>query len=233
MEDERFFNAPVVLYVDFMKNSNICLNNVFDYAVYQHSLKLTGTKPARFMAALEWFNLTVGNINTRIENGQELTDSILSNSPKVGISRTIWYDFIKNEKSDFDKICLLAYLAIKSIINDKPYFKLTNNYWLARMDGKSCSIKSLDELSEEIRIYSTEYQLTKIKKALRDNWGLTYYGKNVRGFYVSNSLTIEQLVLEVFKSRQKKVDNYTERIKEAEIQALKNITRPFQDHNTT
>ena len=225
MADVKYFNAPIVLYVGFMKDSNKCLNNVFDYAIYQHSLKLTGTQAERFKAACEWYGVNSGNNSKSIANGKELNETISSKSPKVGLSLSMFWEFYGSDKSDFEKACLLAHLALKSILKDKPYFKLTNNYWLARIDGKCSSIKSLDELSEEIIKYSTEYQLTKIKKELRENWGLSYYGKNVRGFYVSNSLTIEQLVLEVFKSRQKKTDNYSERIKEAEKQALENIKR--------
>jgi hypothetical protein len=226
MADVKYFNAPISLYAGFMHNSNSCLNDVFDYAIYQHSLKLTGTQPVRFKAACEWYEVTSGSSSKSIANGKELNETIPAKSPKTGLSLSLFWEFYGSDKSDFEKICLLAHLALKSILKDKPYFKLTNSYWLARMDGKSSSVKSLYELSEEIQKYSTEYQLTKIKKELRDNWGLSYYGKNVRGFYVSNSLTIEQLVLEVFKSRQKKTDNYAERIKEAEKQALENISRP-------
>lgn len=225
MADEKYFNTPICLYKNFLIDSTRCLSNVFDYAIYQHSLKLDGTQSVRFNAACEWYGVTSGNNNKSIENGKELTNTTQVNNPKVGISLSLFWDFYKNDKSEFEKVCLLAHLAIKSILKDKPYFKLTNNYWLARMDGKSCSVNSVEELSEDIQRYSTEYQLTKIKKELRENWGLSYYGKNVRGFYVSNSLTIEQLVFEVIKSRQKKNDNYSERIKEAERQALEIITQ--------
>ncbi len=225
MTDEKYFNTPICLYQNFLIDSTRCLDNVFDYAIYQHSLKLKGTQSARFNTVCEWYEVTAGNNSKSIENGKELTNNTQINSPRVGISKTMWFDFYKNDKSEFEKVCLLAHLAIKSILKDKPYFKLTNNYWLARMDGKSCSVDSFEELSDHIQRYSTEYQLTKIKRELMENWGLSYYGKNVRGFYVSNSLTIEQLVLEVFKSRQKKADSYSERIKEAEKQALEIIKK--------
>lgn len=230
MEDVKYFNAPIGLYKGFMKNSDNCLHNVLCIALYTHATdKLSsGSEIVRFKSACDYYGVDNKTATRDLNNAKQL--SYPFNSPFVGLNVEIFWKFYSSEKSDFEKVCLLAYLAIKSILKNKPYFKLTNNYWLARMDGKSSSVSSLDELSEEIQKYSTEYQLTKIKKELRDNWGLSYYGKNVRGFYVSNSLTIEQLVLEVFKSRQKKTDNYSERIKEAEKQALIDISRPKHDH---
>src|ERR1035437_2016288 len=148
MDDVKYLNAPIGLYKGFIDNSNKCLDNVFDYAIYQHSLKLTGTQPVRFNTACEWYGVTSGNNSKSIANGKELNESIHNKSPKVGISLKMFWEFFGSDKSEFEKVCLLAHLAIKSILKDKSYFKLTNNYWLARMDGKSCSVTSLNELSD-------------------------------------------------------------------------------------
>lgn len=204
--DVKYFNFPIQLLDGFMDDSHLVLNNIFDYAIYQHSLKLSGTKMERFKAACEWFGVTSGNTTLSITNGQELTDSIPLCCPKVGISRTMWFDFYQNEKTDFDKICLLGYLAIKSILQTKPYWKLDNKFWLSRMDGKAKAVNELWELSETMCNLASEYQTVKIKKELRNNWGLITYSRYTRGFYVSFSLTLEQLVYEAERLRKSTKD---------------------------
>jgi len=223
-EKEKYFNVPVQLFIGFMDDSIKCLNSVFDYAVYQHSLKLEGTQAERFKAACKWYGVTAGNNSKSIADGKELTDDTPESSPKVGISLSMFWDFYKNEKSDFDKICLLGYLAIKSILQTKPYWKLDNKFWLARMDGKVKTVAKFDELSESILKYSSEYQTVKIKTELRNNWGLTTYSRYTRGFYVSFDLTLDQLVFEAEKRRKSIKDTlYREAEKEALLKAMRQL----------
>lgn len=204
--DEKYFNVPIQLFSGFMVDSLKCLNNVFDYAIYENSLKLNGTQTERFKAACTWYEVTPGNESESIRNGREKVLNADKNSPKVGISKTMWFDFYKNDKSDFDKICLLGYLAIKSILQNKAYCKIDNKFWLSRMDGNAKSIIDFFELSEALKPYANEYQTVKIKTELRNNWGLTTYSRHTRGFYVSFDLDIEQLVFEAEKRRKSTID---------------------------
>ena len=222
--DEKYFNVPIQLFRGFMDDSLNCLNNVFDYAIYEHSLKLNGVQIERFRAACKWYGVTPGNENESFRNGREKVLNADKKSPKVGISKTIWFDFYKNDKSDFDKICLLGYLAIKSILQNKAYCKIDNKFWLSRMDGNAKSINDFFELSETLKPYANEYQTVKIKTELRNNWGLTTYSRHTRGFYVSFDLTIEQLVFEAEKRRKSTIDKqHKDREKEAIKAALKRL----------
>ncbi|MFZ4798748.1 MAG: hypothetical protein ACOYMA_14710 [Bacteroidia bacterium] len=221
MKDEKYFNVPVQLFHGFMDDSSKCLNDVFDYAVYQHSLKLTGTQAERFKAACKWYGVTSGNNSKSITDAKELAENTPENSPKVGLSLSMFWNFYKNEKSEFDKICLLGYLAIKSILQNKPYWKLDNKFWLSRMDGKVKAVSMFDELSGFILKYSSEYQIVKIKTELRNNWGLITYSRYTRGFYVSFELTLDQLVFEAEKRRKSTKDKlYREAEKEALLKAM-------------
>lgn len=204
--DEKYFNVPIQLFRGFMIDSLNCLNNIFDYAIYEHSLKLDGMPAERFKASCRWYGVTAGNESESIRNGRERVLNADKNSPRVGISKTMWFDFYKNDKSDFDKICLLGYLSIKSILQNKAYCKIDNKFWLSRMDGNAKSINDFVELSEAIKPYANEYQTVKIKKELRNNWGLTTYSRHTRGFYVSFDLSIEQLVFEAEKRRKTTID---------------------------
>lgn len=204
--NEQYFNVPIQLFSGFMDDSLKCLNNVFDYAIYKHSLKLNGNETERFKAACEWYEVTPGNYSKSILNGRAQFINEQKNSPKVGISKTMWFDYYKNEKTDFEKVCLLGFLAIKSILQNKAYCKIDNKFWLSRMDGNAKSVNDFFELSEALKPYANEYQTVKIKKELRNNWGLTTYSRHTRGFYVSFDITLEKLIYEAEKRRKSTID---------------------------
>ena len=117
------------------------------------------------------------------------------------IHLSIYWDYRNNEKTEFDKVCLLAFLGIKSIIQNKAYCKIDNRFLLARMDGKAKSV-DFPALSKCIGKYANEYQTKKIKSALRNSWGLCTYGRYTRGFYVSFSMNLDSLVFEAEKRRK-------------------------------
>lgn len=218
-DEEKYFNAPIQLLDGFLENSSLCLNDVFDYAIYQYYSKLEGSQAERFKATYKEFGVSTTRSQSKIiENGKVLIDSIPYNSPRIGINKNMYIDFYQNQKSDFDKVCLLGFLAIKSIVGDKPFWKLDNKFWLSRMDGKVKSVSELWELSENIKKYSTEYQTVKIKKELRNNWGLVTYSRYTRGFYVSFDLTLEQLVFEAEKRRKSTKEKQYKRLESEALQ---------------
>lgn len=202
MEEIRYLNAPIQLYEDFLSNTSECLQNIAAYALYVHSLKLEhGSQDEKNKAALKFYEIKSDVPDKLIKHGQELYDSMPTGSPMVGLKRSHWGEFLENDHSNFDKAVLLCYIALKSIICDRGYTKTVNNYMLARMDGKTHTINSIDELSNEVRFFATEYQLNKLKTALQRNWGLVYYAYYTRGFYYSFTMTIDNLALHVEKKR--------------------------------
>lgn len=223
--DERYFNFPVQLLGGFMDNSIKILDSIADYAVYEHSLKLIlGSEIENMKDSANYYNITLGNYKKSLENGKLAYNRLPNNSPKVGLNLSLFWDFYKDEKTEFDKICLLGFLAIKSILGSKAYCKLDNKFWLSRMDGQTKSINDFDELSKEISQYANEYQTKKIKTALRDNWGLVTYSRYTRGFYVSYSISLEQLIYEAEKRRAAtKEKEYKHQEKEALKRALEKI----------
>ncbi len=226
--EDRYFNFPIQLLEGFLLDSRTCLNNISDYAIYSHSLSLEfGDDEFDLMkAAATFFNVSLGSVNRSYQNGKELFDSIDERSPKVGLNVSIFWDYIKNDKTEFEKITLLAFLAIKSIIGSKPYCKVSNKYWLSRMDGKVGSVQCKSELTPGIRKYYTEYQTKKIKRHLHLYWGLKDYSRYTRGFYVSFKLSMEQLVYEAEKRRETvKEKAYKQQQKEALEKAIKRLKK--------
>jgi hypothetical protein len=201
-KDVRYFNFPIELLSDFLNDGSKVLNNISDYALYSHSLNMEYGDELECMKASQiFFKITCSNIEKSLNNGKQLFDSIRPNSPMVGINLTIFWDYYKNDKSEFDKACLLAFLAIKSILNKKPYCKIDNRFLLARMDGKAKSC-DFDSLSSSIYKYANEYQTKKIKYQLSEYWNLITYSRYTRGFYVSFSLSLDELVYEAEKRRK-------------------------------
>jgi hypothetical protein len=205
--NEKYFNFPIQLLESFMIKPKKCLNDVLDYAIYNHYEKYLIFKDDEKEAikdSASYFNVSLGEEKRTLENGELLYNSIPKNSPMVGIDAVIFWDYFKNDKTDFEKITLLGYLAIKSILQKKSYCKITNKFWLSRMDGKASSVKEYYELSEKIRKYVVHYQVRKIKSELERNWKLkTVHG---RGFNVSFKMSLEALSYEVFKRRKKYQD---------------------------
>jgi hypothetical protein len=225
MSKEKYFNFPVQLLSGFMIDSKKVLDDITNYAVYENSLKLElGTEVEKIKASASFYNMTLGSNSNSLRNGKLLYNSIAYNSPKVGLSVEMFWDFYKNEKTEFDKICLLCFLGLKSIIGRKSFCKVTNLYLWARMDGKANTIVEISELSNEVRKYANRYQSENIKNELILNWHLIYYSRYTRGFYVSFKMSLEDLIFEAEKKRKSIKEKQQKEIqKEALKKALERL----------
>lgn len=201
--ETKYFNFPIVLLNGFLENDRDCLTNIFDYSLYVKTLDYEyGDESEQMESSEKYFGVKAGDLGGSYKNGGILYNSIPDRTPKVGLSTDIFFDYYKNDKTDFQKVCLLGFLAIKSILQNKAYCKIDNKYWFSRMDGHSKSVKSIDEVSKSLLKYHNEYQTKKIKKELIFNWGMEHYSRYTRGFYVSFKLTLDQLVFEAEKRRK-------------------------------
>ena len=195
MTKSKYFNFPIQLLQGFLINSNDCLLNIKDYGVLKFAKTIkNGDELHKFESSLIHFNLDYDDINIEYDRCLSLYDSIPDKSPMVGISMLIYQDFFTNNKTEYEKVVLLAYLALKSIAQKKQYCKVTNFYWLARMAGYPTSINDKDELPHKLVRYTTEYQLKKIKDDLVLEWHLTMYSRYTRGFYVSFKFKLKELI---------------------------------------
>lgn len=221
MSDVKYFNFPVQLLAGFLKDKSKVLDNIFDYAISAKVLTLEGTEEKRTNDSLKYFGVTHGDSKACLKNGLKWYNSLPTFSPMVGINKSVYFDYYKNHKDEFEIVCLLAFLAIKSIVQNKPYCKIDNNFLLSRMDGNAKTVSDYTELSPEVARYANEYQTKKIKTELSNGWGLVTYSRYTRGFYVSFTLSIEDLVFEAEKRRKSTKEKQSkEREKEAVKMAL-------------
>ena len=172
------------------------------YSVYAHSARLNyGNEVLRIRQSVIHYELPANSSELIALNGKLLYQSIPKASPMSGISTKMFYEFRDNEKKEFEKICLLGFLALKSIIGKKPYCKVDNKFWLSRMAGNAKSVDN-DMLPDIIKKYSSEYMTKKVKSELKKHWGLKSYSRYTRGFYVSFDMKFEALVYEVEMKRK-------------------------------
>lgn len=192
----RAFNFPIQLLEGFLTHKIIVLHSIFEYAIFVKAISFKSDDWVQnTIEALKYYGFKIPENPMRLFiTGKSMYESIPLGSPKVGINLSIWRDYYENDKSEFDNVCLLAFLAFKSILGRKPYCKVVNNYWLARMDGKPRSINDFDELSPRVKKYLNEYQARKIKKALENSWGLKTYSYHTRGFYISFKMNLVDLI---------------------------------------
>lgn len=199
-----YYNFPVTFLDGFLKNQRRTMDMITDYAIAAEAIKIEGDYYEDKIAAA-CKKLNISNIDNKevqkyiiqIENG------VYNKVPITGISYDLCWDYYKHEKTEWQLVLLLAHLAVKSVLIEKPYTKLNNLFFWSRMDGKAKSVKSVDQLSPQLQQYANEYQTKKIKTELELNWNLVHYGRYTRGFYVSHSLTFDELVMKVEGSRKK------------------------------
>lgn len=220
MSHHRYFNFPVCFLKDFLTDTKSCLNNIFDYSLYAYSqimylddeydfegMETEIVDMIRMDCALEFYgcDMCESKIEMQLMRSKGVYQEASFHAPKVGLNLDIFHDFYNNDKSEFEKVCLLAFLGLKSIIGTKSYCKTDNKYLLSRMNGSAVS-HDIDRLPDALKKYAGEYQLKKIKKELVKHWGLKTYSRYTRGFYVSYALDLENLMYEAEKKRKTNTD---------------------------
>lgn len=202
--EKRYFNFPIRLLDGYMTKKNVCLNEILCFALYDHAKNNLkhGAIKHRFTKTANYYGVSLGSVENAMKEGKRLFSEFGEEKVKVGISKEIYWDFKTNDKTPFEDVCLLAYLALRSILRNKPFCKITNLYWLSRMDGNTHAFDEVGELSDPLKKYANEYQLNKIKFYLMDAWNMVHYGRYTRGFYISFKLELEDLVYQVEKMRK-------------------------------
>jgi hypothetical protein len=143
----------------------------------------------------------------------------------VGINKDVCFDYYKQYKTPDQIAVLLAFLAIKSIVGSKSYYKTNKDQIAVRMAG-IVSRKDIDEVPEQVKQFTTRRKFDKIKFELQTKWNVNFYSYYTRGFYVSidKKFTLDQLVIEAEKNRKSNQEKQLkQQEKEAREKALKII----------
>lgn len=190
---QDYLNAPIEIYKGFLVDSKAVLYNVAAYACYEFMT----AQGCDFIDAAKYFGLTFNNLSNAEKTGQQLFTALPRKTAFVGIFKAVWIDYLNNDKTELQKACLLAHVAIRSVIGKKKYCKINNALMLSRMDGSN---KTLTSFSPEIEQYNNHYQCNKLRTELELSWGLvTCRGK---GVFCSYDLTMKALTLEVERNKK-------------------------------
>jgi len=207
MADEKYFNFPIQLLKGFLVDSGKVLSDIANYAVYAHSTSLEYNEElSAFRSAASFYNIKFGKPVHAFDNGKELYEEYSEDSPMVGITLSMYWDFNKDNKSEVQKLHLLGFLALKSILGNKTFCKTDNRMLFSRMDGQ---VKKLEfwQLSEEMYKYcSTKHKANYWAPKIRAEvyrWEMKSYSVRTHGFYISLKLSIDDLVFEAEKRKLK------------------------------
>ena len=188
-KEERYFNFPISLLDGFMSDSRRVMDDICDYAIYGYMV----ANKCEFDEAAERLGVNLGDRDKSYKNGSYKFHQCYNHKEKrfSGISVPLFFEYYKHNKSDFDKAVLLAFMALKSIVGNKRYYKLTKQQiWYNRMAGKKDKSKTLPK---EVAKYCTRYKIGKIKVELFNSFNVSFYAYHTRGQYVSLKLSVEEL----------------------------------------
>lgn len=251
--DYKYYNFPISLLNGFLNSpeeSQSILKDIRDYADYVKTLEYYVDETdmyypfTTFPEVYDCYDDGTDDIHHVIQesyaNGAYLFNLHIDCKVKVGITKDMLDEFLNDYKEEIEKACLLAHLAIRSIIGKSPYKKITNEYLFSRMNGNAKILGNMDLLHHRLNYYFTHRrQRDNIINDLQENWQLNYFGgnKNIKfrgGFYVSYKLTKPQLIKQHFKrtkvGKKLKSDVETETaiqkaIKEIKEQADKDLNK--------
>ena len=197
MSETRYLIFPVQFF-EKTAVKEIC-SLAFHYGIYRKALDYleegeSGVTIDHIKQAMKYFNLQVNDLENRLKHGKYFYELHGENIPVTSINVLILIQYGKEDKTEFEVLVFRAYCAIRGILGTKAYMRLTNDYWVARMYGFR---KVSDYLVHQEKYALKRYTLDKIKNELQNNWGLIYYSNKTRGFFVSYTLSLVDLMVHV------------------------------------
>lgn len=149
-EDVRYLNFPTCLLKELFIDKEKALANILYYSVYKHSRGLEyGTELEKFEASANYLRVTFGDIEWGLEKGSKLFNKLEKNSNNLfntSLNTEIYWNFRKNNKTEFDIMCLCAFCSIRSILGSKEYWKTNKSLILNRV----FELSDTDEVEGEI-----------------------------------------------------------------------------------
>jgi hypothetical protein len=198
-KNRRFLNISIALLRELYIDSRRFANNAFDVGIYIYSRTLEGDEAKQFKDASSFLNVTNGNI----QNAKRILSDLPAKYPVVGVDRDMLFNYYRYQKTEFEIICLAAFLAIKSIIGKKPYDKTNKIMIHARMFGYTSPKELPEELTPLQKKYKTRWHMDKILQELQFNWNLKILWNHNRGIYISFDLSLDKLAEIVDKQKRK------------------------------
>lgn len=206
MSEAKYFNFPIKMMqgvLEGWKEKDDFLRDILYFHISNHAQKLEDlneyeeTELLRFKRSAEFWNVSMsGELRSRQKRGAELLTAFEESKVYVGINTDVFWNFYKTEKSDFEWECLVAFLALKSILGNKSYSKTNNGLLYARMSGNESS-------KDEHCLTFSRFHRDKIILKLETDWNLKYYSRYTKGFYFGIDVSLKDLIFNAESKREK------------------------------
>ncbi len=202
-KDKKYIYFPIWLLELYTGDIQLLCFEISCFIGYEKTLKLhKGDEIQKMEAAGKYYNFEYYNTEHSYENGKSYYETCPYLTPKVCIDKKILSQFIELDKSEFEGHCLLAYFALRSILQKQPYKRITNNYLLSRMSGKP-NVDNIENLPKDLLLYSKRYHIDKLKLELQRSWGVKFYSLKNHGYYVSIVLDKKTLIKKAEELRKR------------------------------
>jgi hypothetical protein len=163
---------------------------------------------------------------------KDIERKIKDKEPMPMVSVSLLFTFRDNDKSEYELIQFVGYIAINSILGKRITVKTNKAHIVCRMFGYS-SVKHLPEelpksIAELYNRYTKRYHIDKLLMNLELNWKLRTYSNKIRGLYVAmeHKVSFDNLALIVENSKQKnKIKSLKDIKTEAKRKALEKINK--------
>jgi len=237
---DRFFNFPIALLRGFPENHMECLCNILDYAVFKmvYSEERIFDDINTFREEYE-VDLSAEYIPKLCKNGGQLFNSFYGTKYAwTGIHIGTWEKYYGDRKKA-DLMVLLANLALKSIIQDKPWANVKNSLLFARMAGFDGTTGDI-EIPESIIQFMNPGSRTRPKLflELRAHFGFKRTLSNSIGITYSYSLSLADLEFIMQKrkylsdkKKQKEKDEEERKKAKEKFEEWKKKRKPGDDEN--
>lgn len=221
-----FYNFPIELLRGVFSGEtpkDEFLMNILKFHIYGKYLEMPyaefdETAQQRFSRCAKFWECPLPNeiVHSFFEDAETIYNSLAHSRVKTGISISIFWQFLKDYKTEMEWNCLLAILALKSLVMQRMYCKSTNNSFFARMNG----FATINEYLENGRCELKEHRRRNLFIELQTNWNLKYYARHIDGFYFSFRISKEKLMK---IAEDKKMENKKKRLQNQEKELLEKL----------
>lgn len=228
-------NFPLPLLQDAHKDIKSVMDDIFDIGVYNLAIAIYGYVDfEHYKLATMKTGFTFPNKESSFNNAIILYNKYGTNTPAIGLSTKIIFDYYKNPKDEFQISVLCAFCAVRSILGKKRICKTNKVLILERMFGYCSAFPKPNNASGLFKKYSNRYHMDKVLNELELSWGLKSYSNHNRGFYLSFTAGLSELAKYCETNKKKtKLEQLRQAKNNAKQKALNEIKELLNPNNNT
>src|SRR5690554_1678837 len=185
--EKRYLNVPVVFLKGLVSNPRLNIQCSLAYCIYKSIAidRIYGSieeMEKEYEIDIGGFDLCEKFIG---ELGETLYDSLGEREkPYVGIHIDRMVRFCAYNSDELERVTFVAYLALKSILQNQAYKSVTVEYLFSRMDGYSKKVPTT-EISPEIWKWSSRKRRKTVFDLLESHYKLIRPYENTKGIVFS------------------------------------------------